>query len=131
MREENIRANGGVRANDRFATEDSGIRINRHIVFDIRMALAAFDNVPGHVFDKAPRAERYPVVELHMVANIARLPDDYPGAMINEKMRADGGAGMDVDARPAVGPLGHHARHHGGRRSERAGAPAVGWPGLR
>ena len=50
------------------------------------------------------------MVELHAVADLAGLADDHAGAVIDEEVGSDRGAGMDVDAGAAVGPLGHHAR---------------------
>ena len=41
---------------------------------------------------------------------MARLADDDAGAVVDEEVVADRGAGMDVDAGAAMGPLAHHAR---------------------
>jgi hypothetical protein len=42
------------------------------------------------------------------MSNAARLADDHARAVVDEQVRADGRARMDVDARPAVRPLGQN-----------------------
>jgi hypothetical protein len=53
------------------------------------------------------------VIKLHVVADVARFADHHAGAVVDEEMRADAGPRMDINARAAMRPFGHHARHHG------------------
>ena len=48
-----------------------------------------------------------------MAADGGGLADDDAGAVVDEEMRSDGGAGMDVDAGDTVGIFGHHAGENG------------------
>ena len=43
-----------------------------------------------------------------MAADLTRLADDDASAVIDEEVIADRRAGVDVDAGPRMGPLGHH-----------------------
>ncbi len=49
------------------------------------------------------------MVDLDVVADHRRLADHDTGAVIDEQVVADGGAGVDVDAGLAVGRLGDDA----------------------
>ena len=48
-----------------------------------------------------------------VVADLGGLADDDAGAVVDEEVLADGGAGVDVDAGETVGVLGHDARDEG------------------
>ena len=74
------------------------------------MALAALANVSLVVSLKAARSERYAMIQLHVLADLARLANDHAGAVINEKMRPDSCAGMNVDAGARMRPFRHEAR---------------------
>ena len=56
------------------------------------------------------RAQRDALVELHVVADDGGLADDDTGAVVDDHGVPERRAGVDVDARPFVGPLGQHAR---------------------
>ena len=75
------------------------------------MTLDALDERAGRrVLVERERAERDALVELHVVADHARLADDDARAVVDEEPLADRRAGVDVDARLRVGELGHDAR---------------------
>jgi len=65
------------------------------------VSLPAFIAI-GH----AERAERDALIELHVVADEARLADDDAGAMVDEEALADARARVDVDAGARVRLLG-------------------------
>ena len=48
-----------------------------------------------------------------MVPDDRGLADDDAGAVVDEEILADGGPGVDIDARLAVGVLGHDSRQQG------------------
>ena len=52
------------------------------------------------------------LIKLYVLADRGRFTDDHPRPVIDEEIRTDGRAGMDVDPRPAVLDLRHHAGHH-------------------
>ena len=60
---------------------------------------------------KTARAQRHRVIQLHPLPNVAGLADDDSGPVIDEKMRADLCAGMNVDPGARVGPLRHEPRN--------------------
>ena len=57
-----------------------------------------------------------------MRPDFRRLANDYAGAVVDEEMRADLRAGMNIDAGAAVRPLGHDARNQAAL-FRKAGAP--------
>src|SRR5688572_11241871 len=84
------------------AAEDRRVRVDRDVVLQRRMALLADVEATALVRE---RGERHAVVELDAIADHARLADHDAGAMVDEEVAADRGAGVDVDARRAVGVL--------------------------
>src|SRR5437763_9604198 len=74
------------------------------------MTFAALFDFAVLVFLKTARAERDGVIQLYARTDFAGLTDDDAGAVIDKEMRADPGAGMNIDAGAAVGPLGHDPR---------------------
>src|SRR4029079_19369291 len=63
----------------------------------------------GLALRDAQRAEGDALVDPDAVADQRGLADDHTGSVVDEERRPDLGAGVDVDAGPAVGKLGHHA----------------------
>src|ERR1700677_2018082 len=84
------------------------------MVANVRMAFATLDDTPFLVFDEAARSQGHPMINLHMIAEAASLSDDYARSVINEEMCPDICPRMYVNARPAMHPLGHHARNNRG-----------------
>ena len=67
------------------------------------------------------------LIEFYPFADVGRLADNHARAVIDEKILADIRAGMDVDARLAVRPLGHHARYERhGKLVQQMGQPVNG-----
>ena len=62
------------------------------------------------VLGEGERAQGHALVEAAAVADDAGLADDHARAVVDEEIVADGGPGMDVDARARVGHLGDDAR---------------------
>jgi len=73
------------------------------------MAFAAFLNHAVLIFLKAAGAERHGMVKFHPRADLSRFANHHAGAMVDEKMRSDLGAWMNVDPGAAVGPFSHDA----------------------
>ena len=70
------------------------------------------------------RAQRHALIDLHMVADDGGLAHHDAGAVVNEEVAADGGAGVDVDAGDAVGVL----RHNPGQQGNPKGVEHMGQP---
>ncbi len=69
-------------------------------------------------------SEGHALVEPYVVADLSRLSDDHACAMVDEEVIPNGGAGMDIDPRDAVGVL----RHHPGKERNRANVEFMGNP---
>ena len=85
------------------------------------------------------------MIERRVIADLRRLPDHHAHPVVDEHPSADGGAGMDLDARGPPAPVGQPARqpaeamtpermHHGpmpdqGMESRVAGEHLPGGPG--
>ena len=79
---EHIAANGAVRADDSFAAEDGGTGINGHMILNGRMPFGAGELLAA---GSGSRTERYAVVKLHVIANLAGFSDHRAGAVIDKK----------------------------------------------
>ena len=100
----------GVVADRRLAAEDRRVRVDDHVVLDVRMALEALHERSIVVLREGEASERHALVEPHVASDDRRLPDDDAGAVVYEEPLADRRARMDVDAGLGVGELGHDAR---------------------
>ena len=96
-------------SDDCLAAQDRCVGVHDNPILDRRMAFHAADKVSVGVGGKAQRAQGDALVQLHMIANLARFADHDARAMVDEEVVADRRAGMDVDSRFLVCPLGHHA----------------------
>lgn len=94
------------------------------------MPFGALEDPAFRVLGEAAGAEGDAVVEFHGVADAAGLADDDAGAVIDEKVRADPGPGVDVDPGAAVGPFGHHAGDEGDALAEEDMGGALDGDGL-
>lgn len=61
-------------------------------------------------------AERYSVINHHVLADLCGLTDHHPHAVVDEESAADGGTGMDFDSGKEPGQLGDQARGKTERR---------------
>src|SRR5204863_9813273 len=100
----------GPRAYDGFAPEHARVRINGDIIFHGRMPLTALANPTLFIALKTARTQRYPMKQLHMDADLARLADNNPRPVINKKMRTDFCSRMNVDPSPRMCPFRHQTR---------------------
>ena len=98
------------RADHGFAAEHCRVRIDRDMSSTVGCRFPPLRILPCSSFWKLARSQRDPVIQLHVRTDLARLANDHAGSVIDEKMRPDFCAGMNVDSRPAVGPFRHHAR---------------------
>ncbi len=92
------------------AAQDRGVGVDHDAIFDGRMTLLTADQVTVGVRWKAERAERHALVQLHVLADVTGFADYHARAVIDEKVFANPGTGMNVDAGLFVSPLGHHPR---------------------
>ena len=88
--------------------QNGGVGINRHIIFYSRVPLFVHK-----LFLYAQRAERYALINLHIIADDAGFPHDNARSVVNEKAFPNFRAGIDVYARAAVRVFGHHAGDDG------------------
>ena len=106
----------GAVADDGVAADDGRVGVDGDVVANGRMPLAADGRslfITLDVLGEAAGDEADALVKPHAVADLRRAADDHASAVIDEKMRADVGAGMNVDAGAAVRPFGHHAGQEG------------------
>src|SRR5882757_3866295 len=106
--QENVRTDGRIRANHSIATHHGGSCINADAIFDRRMTLFS-----TQCLSRAEGAgdERDALVKFHVRTDSRRLANDHAGAMVDEKMRTNLRARMNIDPGAAVRPLGHNSRN--------------------
>ncbi len=105
--DECVSADGAAGSDYRTPAENSGVRVDGDVIFDVRMALDSFDNVTFFIFFETAGPEGHAMVELDAITDDARLADHHTGAVVDKEMFADGGTGVDVDSGLAVSPFGH------------------------
>ena len=90
--DEHIGADDAVPADDRTAAQNGCTGIDGHIVFNGGMTLFALQALaaPG-----GQCAQGHALVDLYMVADDGGLTHNDAGAVVNEEILADGGAGME------------------------------------
>ena len=93
---------------DGVAAHDRGAGVDRHAVFDGRMAFLSAQCLPR---GQRLRHQTDALIHLHVVADDGGLAHDRAGAVIHEEVRADLRARMQVHAGAGVRPLGHDARN--------------------
>ena len=101
---------------NRHIAQNRRFGIDRHIVFDIRMPFAPFDDRPASVLREAQSAQRHTLVKLYARADDGGLTDHHARAVVDEERRADGRAWIDVDSRNGMGVFAHDARNEGNLR---------------
>ena len=105
LREPYVTADHRVVSDGGVAPEDGASGVDDDVVLDLRVAAHPFQLLV-HVGG----AERHSLVDLHVVADNAGLPDHDARTVVDVEPFADRGPRVDVDSRLAVGPFGHHAR---------------------
>jgi hypothetical protein len=79
-----------------YVAQHLGAGSNDHVVPDRGMALTALI---------ARASERYVLVQENVVSDLSGFPDDHAHSVINEKAPADGGPGVDLNARHRAADL--------------------------
>ncbi len=93
------------------ASENGGIAINDDIVLQYRVARYALDGVAMFVEWEAPCTERHALIQLHVVADDARGPDDDARSVVDGEVVAYLRLRVYVDARLAVRHFRDDARN--------------------
>ena len=117
-----ITCNNAIFTNNGRPPEDGGIGIDDDAVFKGGVAFLV-----GHMFFHRQRAQRHPLVEFHLIADMRGSADNNACAMIDEEALADVGGGVDVNACFLVGEFRQHTRGQGHAvQVERVGQPIEG-----
>ena len=95
---------------DSFAAQNRRSRVDGHPVFDRGVPLAAAQGLRPR--DRS-RAQGYPVINPHFLADLRGFSNHNTRSVIDEKRGSDHRPGMDIDSCPAVGPLRHHSGKKG------------------
>ena len=72
------------------------------------MPLCSSDQLSIRVGRKTESPQRYALIDLDMVPDVARFPDYHTCSVVDKERFADGCTGMDIDPRLLVSPLRHH-----------------------
>src|SRR4051812_27515658 len=110
--EPHVAADHRALTDHRVTPEDGGARVDRHVVLDGGVALAAL----GLAALRAPGAERAqgdPLIHLDSTAEHRGFADHDAGAVVEKKTFPDFGTGVNVHAGQAVRVLGDDARNDG------------------
>src|SRR5207244_10954615 len=75
------------------------------------VAFAAFFDFAVLVLLKTARAEGDAMTKLYPFTDLGSFANDNAGAVVDEKVRTDFRAGMNIDPSAAVRPLGHDPRN--------------------
>ena len=95
---------------DGVAAQNGSACVNRYIVLDGGMPLLAPQGLSA---TGGQSAQRYALVYLYIVADNGGLTDNDAGTVVNEEIPTHRSAGVDIDARNAVGVLCHDPGQHG------------------
>ena len=94
-RDEGVAADGAALSDHRRAAENRRSRIDRHVISDIRMTFRSLNRLAAF---RRQASQSDPLVDFYMISYGRRLTDDDTGTVIDEKMFADRGSRMDIDA---------------------------------
>ena len=108
--EEGVAAHHAAPADGGIAAQNGRAGVDGHIVRYGRVALAGLRMVP---IPGGQGAQGHALVELYPIADDRGLTHHDARAVVDEEVIANLRAGMDVDARVAVGVLGHHPGQDG------------------
>ncbi len=106
--DEDIAVDGGARADDGVSAEDGGSGIDGHGILKGRMTFGSAERLAAA---GGAGAEGHTLINFDMLPDDRRLSDDDPRAVVDEKIIADGGPGVDIDAGEIVGVFRHDARN--------------------
>lgn len=92
------------------ASQNGGVGIDNHIVFQYRMAGDTLDGIALFVAGEALGTQSHSLIQFHMVADDTRGSDDHTRTMVNGKVVSDLGTRMDVDTRFGMCHFGDDTR---------------------
>jgi len=110
VHEEDIAADRGVCADDGFAANDSGVGVDRDVVFESGVAAGAAEVLAT---GEGTGDESDALIHFDMGTDHGGFAHHGTGAVIDEEVGADGGAWVEVHAASGMGPLGHDAWQEG------------------
>ena len=113
LHEKDVAADCRSCSDHRLTAKNGRVRINGHVVLDLRMTFAAFLDLAVFIFLEAARAERNAVIKFYARTNFGSFADHDAGSVIDKKMGGDFRAWVNVDAGAAVRPFGHDAGNKG------------------
>src|SRR4030042_1489132 len=106
------------------ASQNSGSGVDNHVIFDGGVPFLApelFSGTPGH--RQGP--ECYPLIDPYPISYEGGFAYHDTGSMIDKETLPNSCSRMDVDARFAMGILGHKARHKRDGLGKNLGGQAV------
>src|SRR4029077_19550338 len=109
LHEKDVAADSAAGPDDGFTAEYGRVRINRHVVLHFWVSLTAFFDFAMLILLEAARAKRNAVIQFHSRPNFAGFANDNSSAVIDEEMRANLCARVNIDPGSAVRPLRHDA----------------------
>src|SRR3989440_6094530 len=109
LHEKHVAADGAAGADYGFAAEYGRVRINGHVVLHFRVSLATFFNLAVLVLLEAARAKRNAMIQFNSRSDFARFANDNSSAVIDEEMRANLCARVNIDPGSTMCPLCHDA----------------------
>ena len=95
------------------ASQNGGVGIDNDVVFQNWMPWDAFDGLTVGIKRETFGSQRNALVELHVIADDARLANHHTRTMVYRKVTADLSSRVNVDTRLAVCHLRNDARYEG------------------
>ena len=105
-----VAADDGIVSDTGISAQDGCAGIDDHVVPDVGMSLQTLDGVSVFIQRETLRTEGDALVQFDMMSDHSSLADYDACTMVDEKVTADGRAGMDVDSGKPVGVFRHHPR---------------------
>ena len=107
--DKSVGSHDAIVANNGSTTQNRRIGINGHIVLNGRMPLGSPQALAA---SGGKAAQGNALIDPHVAADDGCLSDDDAGAVVDEEMVANGGTGVDIDARQAMGIFRHNSGNH-------------------
>jgi len=93
-----VAADDAVVADVGLAAQNGCASVDHHVAADVGVTLHALHGVAVRIDLEALCTQRHALIELYVFSDDAGLANDNAGAVVNEEIVTDGGAGMDVNA---------------------------------
>ena len=90
--------------------ENGCVGVDDDAILDGRMSLGTTDQLAIRIGCEAQCAQRHPLIDFNMIADVASFADHHSRSVINKKRFTDCRAWMNIDSGLLVCPFGHHAR---------------------